>query len=493
MNARRCPSAALLSLGLLSAGVSCSHRAPGPPGISAGPARKRGDGGSQTGSASERSPRPDGGAILPAADEEVVLPFGGPEQRRRITLTADPGVLDVCFSVDTTASIGQEIDQLQQDLASSVVPELKSRVDDVRFGVAKFEDFPRPPFGSPGSTANGRPADTPFVLLSPITSDQDAVESAVARLDQPLGEGGDTPEAGAEALWQIATGKGYVLDGETLIAPYDGRPAPGGGSAGGVGFRAGALRVVLHITDAPSHQPEDYGDVFPGTHTLAQAGMALHELGAKLVGIVSGACNAASSRGECDDAMHAKARADLEQVALLTGALGAAPTEGTCPTGLQGDPVPSSGDACPLVFDVDAQGGGLSTTLVDAIVGLVDGIRFESVSGYADDDPLGFVRRVEPLQLAQDATADAPMIADLLPADAPDGEPDSFVQVPSRAALAFDVVLQNRHIAATDVDQTFRAVVQIEGDGLILVQRTLRIRVPAGSALAPASDADGGS
>jgi hypothetical protein len=474
--------------------LGCGQGKAPPPGVSTGRAATGGaqDAGGRAGNASTRSARLDGGAILPIADEEVVLPLNGPIVRRRIVVEADPGVLDVHFSVDATASIGQEIDQLQQDLTQSIVPQLQKRVANVSFGVSKFEDFPAPPFGSAGNTGTGQAADKPFVLLTPITSDVSAVASAVGRLDQPLGEGGDVPEAGAEALWQIATGKGYSLNGAQLIAPYDGRAASGGGSAGGVGFRPGALRVVLHITDASSHTPEDYGNVFPRTHTLTEAGMALLAIQAKVVGIVSGACDPAAAPMTCSDTLHQLARADLEQVALLTGAVGPEPSSGKCPNGIAGKAVPSSGGQCPLVFDVDAVGAGLSGALVDAIAGLIDGVRFMVVTGDASDDPLGFVQSVEPVVTSSSADAPAPMTADLLPKQAPDGHPDSFVQVSARAELAFDVALRNRHIAATDVDQSFRAVVQIVGDGLIIAERTLRVRIPAGGSILAPPDADGG-
>jgi hypothetical protein len=471
--------------------ASCSHGEAAPKSVSTGKGKQRpsaGDGG--TGSAGSRSERPDGGPILPRADEEVVLPFLGPAVTRRLTIKADPGVLDVHFSVDTTSSIGDEIDELQAALQSTVVPGLQSRVASVSFGVSKFADFPKPPFGSPGE--GGLAADQPFVLLTPVTSEIATVASAVARLDQPLNEGGDVPEAGAEALWQIATGKGYMNAGRTLIAPFNGQPAAGGGRGGGVGFREGALRVVLHITDAPSHMPGDYGSDFPGTHSLSDAGNALNAIGAKLIGIVSGACGSTSASAGCDPDLHARARGDLEQVALATGALGAAPSGGKCPNGVGGKPVPSAAGQCPLVFDVDTVGAGLSSALVDAIVALVDGVRFHTVSGETSADPIGFVAAVEPVSDKPAAGETPPTLADLLPKGKPDGKLDSFVDVRSKAELAFDVLLQNDRIAPTDVDQVFRATVQIVGDGLILQERTLRIRIPGGDRLAPDFQADGG-
>jgi hypothetical protein len=158
---------------------------------------------------------------------------------------------------------------------------------------------------------------------------------------------------------------------------------------------------------------------------------------------------------------------------------------GGCPYGLDGAELPSVDGECPLVFDVSDEGAGLSETVVDAIVELVDGVRFEQVHGRAGDDPLDFVARISPHEVRQRSGEDAPEIADLLPDGKPDGEADSFVHVGSRGRLRFDVELRNARIAPLDVEQSFRVVVEIIGDGLILEQRTLRIRIPAGSGLLP--------
>ena len=141
--------------------------------------------------------------------------------------------------------------------------------------------------------------------------------------------------------------------------------------------------------------------------------------------------------------------------------------------------VPTYEGVCPLVFDVEGDGTGLAETLVDAIVDLVDGIRFEAVHAEASDDPLGFVRRIEAVQVEQDKGVPPPTLEDQLPADAPDGWLDTFVDVRAKARLGFDVRFRNVHITPSDVDQRFRVRVRILGDGLIVAEHTLRIVVPA--------------
>jgi hypothetical protein len=433
------------------------------------------------------SPRPAGDPVLPKADDEVVLAFGAPAVSILLEVDAEPKSLDVQFSVDTTGSIGGEIDELQRDLEHTVIPELDKRIFSVAFGVSAFQDFPLPPFGTPGGT-RGVAADVPFRLFEGITSKLGNVITAVGKLDQPLGAGGDVPESGAEALWQIATGEGYALDGIDIIEPYSGRV--GGGKLGGVGFREGSLRVVLHITDAPSHGPDDYAGSFPGTHSVQEAGEALAAIGCKVIGIVTTGCGDGPPGADCDSPVYQRARGDLEEVAVLTGAVGPENKAGRCAHGVDGKEMLSVDGACPLVFDVAPDGTGLSNTLLDAVTELVDGIRFSTVSAAVGDDPIGFVERVVPSAVRQSADTVPAMIEDRLPKGSPDGEPDSFVAVHASTRLAFEVSLRNLRIAPTDVEQHFRVVVRVLGDDVLVDERTIRVTVPRGDKLAPRVSAD---
>jgi hypothetical protein len=462
--------------------LACGGDDAPPPGSGAGGRRTPDaqDGGTRSPPAV--SLRPDGGAILPPADEEIALPFRGPAVLRTLEIAAAPRVLDLHISVDTTASMHGEIDELQRSLRTQVMPMLRAEVPDVSFGASRFEDFAIPPFGNP--SVQGRD-DEPFVLLSPITSDEERVANAIAGLDQPLGLGGDLPESGFEALFQIATGEGYGFAGVPVIARYTRRAEVGGGTLGGVGFREGALRAVLHVTDAPSHTPADYADTFPGTHDLQDAAGALFAINAKLIAIVS-SCTAKA--GRCDLEAYATARAQLEQLATRTGAVGPA-IDGGCPYGAEGRVLPATDDGCPLVFDVMPDGSGLPSTLIDSVAALLDGTRFRVVSALAADDPIGFVQRIEPIEPVLEPGQSAPEIADLFPESEPDGEPDSFVTVAARTAVAFELELRNLAIAESESEQRFRIVIEVRGDDLVLERRTLRILIPKGDRLSPPPDA----
>jgi hypothetical protein len=406
----------------------------------------------------------------PAAEAEAELPYRDSERSIDLVLEPNPSMLDVLFDVDTTASFGGEIDEMQIELSRTIIPQLLARVPNTQFGVARFADFPISPFG--------RSTDLPFTLLCPITDSLVLVTNAVQKLDHPLGDGADVPEAGAEALYQIATGAGYMLPGERtpLIAPFP--TETGAALSGGAGFRSQALKVVVHITDAPSHTPDDYAAAgILQTHDWDDARSAMQALGARVIGICS---------TEPGTSLYDRVRSELSEVARATGARTDA-VSGECATGIDGSSLPTFDGTCPLVFDVAGDGSGLASSIVDAVVNLVDGVHFSEVHAEPGSDPLGFIERVELDVLRQSAGVSAPVTADRRPSLAPDGVLDTYLDVSRKQQLGFRVLLKNDRIAGSDVPQTFRVSVRLVGDGVLLEERFLRVLVPAGP---PPSAAD---
>jgi hypothetical protein len=237
-----------------------------------------------------------------------------------------------------------------------------------------------------------------------------------------------------------------------------------------VGFRAGAFRVVVHITDAPAHQPEDYAALdIVNTHSLHSAALALQAIGAHVVSICStGPSNRASGL----------VRAELSVLALLTGADTPAVND-RCPTGLAGALVPSFDGRCPWVFDINQDGTGLAASITGAVLGLLDEARFAAVHAEVGDDPLGFIQKIELAPVAQPRGVSTPQTADLLPKGAPDGAPDSYLDVTREHKLGFAVSLSDARIAASDADQRFRVSVRLVADGVLLEERVLGVRIPA--------------
>jgi len=414
--------------------------------------------------------------IWPRSEQTLDLDLES-AQRAVLTLVPDPSQLDVHFNVDTTASFSGEIDAIQRELTRSIIPRLRSRVSNTQLGVSRFADFALVPFGRPASKGA---ADVPYKLLSPITDTLSKVASAVHALDRPLGEGGDVPEASAEALYQIATGVGLERAGRTIIEPFDraAAAAQGGGTVGGVGFRRGAFRVVVHITDAPAHTPTEYASQgLESTHSLASAAAALHAIGARVIGI----CSTGFRDSE-------RVRTELSELALATGAQTKPDRKDRCPTGLAGALLPSYGGVCPWVFDVDYDGSGLARSITDAVVALLDDARFAAVHAEVGDDPLGFVKKIELTPLKQSAGVVMPQTADLLPSGAPDGIADSYLDVNKEHRLGFAVTLRDTRIAPADYDQRYRVSVRLVADSVLLEERVLGIRIPAVSQPLAADD-----
>jgi hypothetical protein len=443
--------AALLALPPLAA--ACTE-VPPPTGLDAG-RRNRFDAGPEPDGFVPRPPDP----VLPPVDVEITLAWGA-EARVTIEVGSAVSDLDLVLSVDTTGSFSGEIDALQSSFVGTIIPALSRRADRLAFAVTHFEDFP---FGSFGDAD-----DLPFELLTPVTTDLTRVAGGIARLDMPLGSGGDLAESGYEALYQIATGEGLAYGEEVLVPPWSpSRAGIGGGEEPGVGLRAGSLRAVLHVTDAPSHDGRDYG---PPAHDRGQTIAALRAARLRVIGIASGA----------------EARSYLEELAIATDAT-LPPEAGACRTGLRGASRPPVGEVCPLVFDLAEDGTGLSDVIVQAIADLLRSLSYAEVYGQARDDRLGFVHAIEAVSARVEPGGIAPTRTDERPAD---GVLDTFRDVERGVTVTFDAVLVNDVLPPADYDQHITFAIDILGDGVVVATRTVRVTVPRGRLPAPDASID---
>lgn len=396
-----------------------------------------------------------------------ILVFEDPGGEKAGPLLFDTNIqkADIQFSVDTTGSFREEIDNIQSQLTSTIVPGIQAEIPDSAYGVNEFEDFPIDPFGNRNCPEWGD-HDAPFTLHQQVTTDIGLVQDGVLALDDPLGCGNDLPESDWEALYQIAAGDGVSWPGGSVGAFVSDSTTPGGGDIGGVGFRDEAFPIIIHITDATFHEAEtDYwspASVIDEAHTRDEALTALNDIQAKVIGVSSSS----------------DARPYLVDVALETGAY-INPTSGLCYTGIDGGtnaPVSWMGDSvCPLVYDVRGNGSGLSSTLVDAVTSLVSYIEFSVVNIRVADDPHGFFRYAIPRSATPPAGADPPTVADL------DGDYvyESFIGVQPGTVLEFTIVLYNDAVPSTAVDQVFTIDLQVIGDSLtVLDEKEVVIVVP---------------
>jgi len=300
---------------------------------------------------------------------------------------------------------------------------------DFAFGVGRFEEYA----GLYGEDSVGRP----YILNQPIlttgTSGFTAAISSALDRSAP-GGGGDGPETAIEALYQVATGLGFDgnQDGDAIdsgpagigptqtdpgssgdvppFASYFADPTigtlPASGSLGGVGFRPGALPIIILATDiGTAYRPSDpqpeiitgrngvtvplaefqgfYRDEAPpGGAEIQETVKALNDLGALVIGL-------GRDWGNPDP------RQFLEALAKLTGAVNESPQ--TIDSGIPGDPI-EPGD--PLYFDIYGQGdpaAGIGAAIRAALInssfalnvegtepGIVTnltGIQYDAISG----------------------------------------------------------------------------------------------------------------
>jgi hypothetical protein len=392
---------------------------------------------------------PTDGTANPQADGNFVfvVPYKKDPMPPDATLdfTTDIVKADVFFSVDTTGSMGGEILQLQMALSGTIIPNLAASIPDLGYGVGSFRDFPVGGFGSPG-------VDLPFVLGAAVTTDPMVAQTAVNALAAT--GGGDGPESGVEALYQIATGAGVMWPGGSIPAQM-------------IGWRAGALPIVVQITDANVHDAATYGAMVPMAASRMQAKDALAAIRARVIGV--------GSQGGTGP------EADLLDFINATGAI--VPTDafgagGQCLTGLNGAAVAPTGGMCPLLFAVDAGGMGLGGTIVDGVKALINfagldiDARPENETGNKDargDDVnavKAFLDRVEPNPSPPAATGCVKGLAteDRLEMD---GVDDTFLDVKPGSKVCFDVIAKMNKTVEPDVKpQMFKARIDVVGDGV---------------------------
>jgi hypothetical protein len=433
-------------------------------------------------------------------DYFFVLPYEQAEQNKPLDFVTGVSIADVQFSMDTTGSMGQEINALKTGLETiiSQITNPTTGVPNTAVGVSQYKDFeggPIPPYGNAG--------DRPFNLRQRVTRVPNEAQVGVDSLS--AAGGGDTPESGWEALYQIATGAGVSWDGKS-VPPYDasaGYNPNKHGLIGGVGFRAGAVPIIVQIGDAAFHYPDSttrcYVDTssastayegLSGPHTRADTLTALSGIGAKVIGIASNEYDA-SSATSCNP------RGDLSLAATHTGArvppsafdLGGRPAgcaANKCCTGLSGaSKNPDNDGLCPLVFDVRSDGSGnFATQIVRAIRLLVNFGVFD-VSSRPDSmpqpnawggqtDPKDFITEVKPVTLVPVPTGGVVITG------------DSFLDVPPATTATFDVKAANTILAQAIDPQVFTLKLRVLGDGVsILDTRQVVIIVPASTIIVP--------
>ncbi|MBU0718610.1 MAG: hypothetical protein KJ749_10210, partial [Planctomycetes bacterium] len=195
--------------------------------------------------------------------------------------------VDVFLLFDDTGSFAGLVDDTI-GVFNQIVTDLQTALPsvDFAFGVGRFEDYGGPGSGFGDEYSSGRPFILNQAILRAVTPGF-AAAIATALGNEAPGYGGDGPESAiAEGLWQVATGLGFDGDGNgantdsgmagaigTQTAPGTSGDVPSfdtyvgvtDGTLGGVGFRGGALHLVILATDICPISPFDYAEGIPAT------------------------------------------------------------------------------------------------------------------------------------------------------------------------------------------------------------------------------------
>lgn len=379
---------------------------------------------------------------------------------------------DVFFVMDTTGSMGGEINNLKSSLAT-VISTLSADIPDMGFGVGGHDDFP--------NGTNGTPPDQPFYLLHRILTTHTAaglasVQAGVNMLT--LHNGNDGPESQWEAAYQIATGAGVSVSSAS-VPPFNPATAPPAsipagesvGTIGGVGFRTGSLPIVVEITDIHGHNSESFpGDYYPfgGAAFRSTAMTAEAAIGIRHIALTVNS-DAQTDQLVAVNASGATVPPDAwGPVGTRPG--GCALTQ--CCTGLSGaGQAPDGTGMCPLDFQITSSGTGIGASVIKAIEVLTTYGTIDITATIANDptNPGGVDAVVAFVDhLAADPTAPSPCASGLTAIDTNgDGILDTFQQVQPGTVVCFDVVPKmNTTIMSTDMPQIFRANITVVGDGI---------------------------
>lgn len=415
------------------------------------------------------------------------MPFGAtpPVVEQAIGATTEFPRVDVIIGLDTTGSMGGEINNLKASI-SPFIDNINALVPDCGFSVVGYDDFPCCGYG------NEAAGDKAFYLLHRImtASTPAGKASLVNAVDQyQTHHGEDLPESGWEMVFQVATGAGNGT-GSNAVPPFDPATAPPStppageeiGEGGGVGLRGGSLPILVWITDVPSHNSYVTGNYYgpiPGvTPAMSiQALNAMSAIGGKIVGVLP------SELG----------RMDLESGVATTGSyvtpdawgvddrpLGCAITD--CCTGINGTGVSSVSGQCPLLFEINSDGTGLGSAAADAIHRLILFGTFDISATLADDphDPVdalaAFVDHIEADPSAPPPCAQGLTAIDVNPVD---GVLDTFDDVEPGKLVCFNLVLKtNTTVPPAGSPEIFPADILIWGDFVtVLETRSMFFRV----------------
>ncbi len=395
----------------------------------------------------------------------VVLPYMGDADERELVFGTNIRKADVFFMLDGTGSMSSERSRLVSSLGS-IVTEMTSVLTDVGVGFGGFAGF-----GGPGAgecttiigietCADGPSGDEPFRLDQVITTDLATMQAGVARLHTDYG--GATWASSNEALYLAATGEGF----QPWLGPQrcPAIPDEEGRRYGYPCFRPGALPIMVVLTDTSSkngpmtsgsgvYDPSGFTMSPRGPHTYAEALTSLTNIGARVIGVISG-----------EEISSPRPIQQFETWARETGTVDAS--------------------GAPITFTISGDGSGLDSRIVEAIRTLAEetpqDIDAEARDGEDRPTEMGvdarmFIKSITPVSLFDGATdVSCPMTGRC--------DEQQFFGVPPGQTVRFRVRFLNDFQEPQSFAQVFLATIYVLGNGVAeLDAREVVIVVPAGS------------
>jgi hypothetical protein len=397
-------------------------------------------------------------------DFYVVLPYGGEPEMRDLLFGTAIRKADVFFMMDGTGSMTGEVSRLKSSL-STIVMQMAMTISDVGVGFGGFAGF-----GGPGSGAatcilgicsypDGPEGDEPFRLDSVITTDPAQMQADVMLLTADYG--GANWASSAEAMYLAATGEGFT----PWLGPQSCPSIPDeeGRRYGYPCFRPGALPILVVMTDTSSKNgPLTSGSgtydasgftMSPrGPHTYDEVLAAVNRIGARVIGIISGA-----------EITSPTPIAQFRTWANETGTVDAS--------------------GAPIVFEISSDGSGLDTSVVDAIRRLAEETPQDITTRTTDGidiperdpgiDATLFIKAITPFEVYDSAGTARPEIV---------RDDTTFYAVPPGSLVEFTVRFQNDFVEPLFTAQIFLAKIIVVGNGVAdLDEHQVVIVVPAGS------------
>jgi hypothetical protein len=295
---------------------------------------------------------------------------------------------DIGFVVDTTYSMSGEIANLKSGL-QSIINELAKNIPDLGIGSAGHDDVAD---GSAGACSgytgfqdqvyydlpNGAIRDVSIggvVQTTRVAEAQNAVNAL------RLGDGWDLPESQIPAMMHALRGDGFAWSGGCGALSLK-AATPAAGTIGALGFRTGALPILVEISDANFHGGVIAGGYSSGTFpTIAQLKDAIVANGAKFIGVAAADAATPDSDGSIRVSGSRSAYADMAYLTDNTGSNVPPSAFGgtTCLTGLGGGALSPDGpgSTCRLIFSLRHDGSGLSSSIVAGVRALLLAVKYD--------------------------------------------------------------------------------------------------------------------